>query len=146
MPQLSNSAAQICRGCQFHRLPSSSRQAGDWCLGWLCLQCLQGLRRLLGQQEKELQDHCTEMLVFPLDCDQEAVCSPTLCVGGREMKIQKGERLGQSHIARKRGSWTRGERDWQMLGMMRVHGACGNSFAGACQRPVLEYPWMSGSG
>lgn len=63
------------------------------------------------------------------------------------MKIQKGERLGQSHIARKRGSWTRGERDRQMLGMVRVHGACRNSFAGARQPAsagvsVDEWQWM----
>lgn len=49
-------------------------------MGWLCLQCLQGLRGLLGQQEKELQYHGTEMLKSFLWIATRKPCAAPPCV------------------------------------------------------------------
>lgn len=54
-------------------------------MGWLWLQGLQGLRGLLGQWEKEPQDHCTEMFKSFLWIDTRKLCAapPCVLVGGK---------------------------------------------------------------
>lgn len=86
-PQLISSAARICRGCQFRRLLSQTRPAGAWCCGGLaCLLCLQGKLKGLGdQQEKELQNPCTEALKPCLWAATRKLCPapPCVLVGGK---------------------------------------------------------------
>lgn len=79
-PQLISSAARICRGCQFRRLLSQTRPAGAWCCGgFACLLCLQGKLKGLGdQQEKELQNPCTEVLQPCLWAATGKLCQPHL--------------------------------------------------------------------
>lgn len=57
---------------------------------------------------------------------------PTLCVVWREMKVQEGGRLSQSHTARKRGSTQDGSETGRLLGLVTVLGASGT-------------PWLSPS-
>lgn len=98
VPQLISSAARICRGCQFHGLLSQTRQAGGWCQGgFVCSVCKASRGSWVSRRDHRVTAlRCESLASGP---PPGSLYSPTLCVGGREMKIQKGGRLGQSHTA-----------------------------------------------